>query len=98
MTKPDCYKCKHRGSLPGSAHSRCKHPSVGAVDDPLAQMLAIFAGVGRAAPIQADASLNVKGHPHGIRNGWFNWPFNFDPTWLQSCDGFMPKEEKDEPA
>jgi len=30
----------------------------------------------------------VEGHPHGIRNGWFIWPINFDPTWLVSCDGF----------
>ena len=22
-----------------------------------------------------------KGHPHGIRNGWYLFPFNYDPTW-----------------
>jgi len=37
--------------------------------------------------------LNVKGHPHGIKNGWFIWPFNFDPVWLENCDGFTPKEK-----
>jgi hypothetical protein len=21
-------------------------------------------------------------------NGWFTWPFNFDPRWLDSCSGF----------
>lgn len=35
----------------------------------------------------------VKGHPHGIRRGWFLWPVNFDPVWLLSCDGFT-----DDPA
>jgi len=30
----------------------------------------------------------VKGNAHGIRNGWFLWPINFDPVWLDSCDGF----------
>ena len=30
----------------------------------------------------------VKGNEHGIRNGWFIWPLNFDPVWLVSCDGF----------
>lgn len=22
-----------------------------------------------------------KGNPHGIRNGWYLFPFNYDPTW-----------------
>lgn len=33
----------------------------------------------------------VKGDLHGVRNGWFCWPFNFDPTWLISCTGFKKK-------
>ena len=31
---------------------------------------------------------NVKGQDIGVRKGWFNWTFNFDPVWLVSCDGF----------
>jgi hypothetical protein len=31
---------------------------------------------------------NVTGDPHGIKSGWFFFPFNFDPTWLLTCDGF----------
>jgi len=92
MSKPDCYKCKYRGTIPGDAHSCCRHPANGkATDDPLANIMAIFAGVGRAAPMQAETGLNVKGSPAGIRNGWFNWPWNFDPNWLESCDGFEEK-------
>lgn len=34
----------------------------------------------------------VEGAPYGIRSGWFNFPYNFDPTWLISCDGFKAKE------
>ena len=32
--------------------------------------------------------MTVKGHPHGIRSGWFVFPFNFDPVWLLECSGF----------
>jgi len=38
-------------------------------------------------------AAKVQGSPHGIRNGWFLWPLNFDPTWLVSCDGFSTSEE-----
>ena len=30
----------------------------------------------------------VLGDPHGIRQGWFLHPVNFDPIWLKRCDGF----------
>ena len=38
----------------------------------------------------------VGGEAHGIMSGWFNWPYNFDPVWLTSCDGFSdnPKDNK----
>lgn len=36
---------------------------------------------------------NVKGSLLGIRNGWFMWPLNFDPTWLEACNGFSTSEE-----
>lgn len=62
---PDCYKCKWRGEVPGSAHSCCKKSGV-----------------------------RVAADSHGIRNGWFNFPSDFDPVWLGSCDGFESKEEK----
>jgi hypothetical protein len=36
----------------------------------------------------------IEGDEHGIRNGWFNHPFNFDPTWLRRCDGFEANDEQ----
>ena len=91
--KPKCYTCKHRRNVPGDAHSSCAHPAnAQANEDPLLQILGIFASVGRVDPVQAETGLNVKGHPTGIRRGWFNWPWNFDPTWLLKCDEWEAKE------
>ena len=33
-----------------------------------------------------DAS--VTGDVRGVRDGWFNWPLQFDPVWLQTCSSF----------
>ena len=38
----------------------------------------------------------VKGNPQGVRGGWFNWPANFDPTWLMECDSFEAKDSPHE--
>lgn len=39
----------------------------------------------------------VSGNKHGISRGWFVWPLNFDPVWLQSCSGFSDKPEDRKP-
>ena len=37
--------------------------------------------------------LSMTGNAHGIKNGWFFYPFNFDPTWAtKECSNFKNKE------
>ena len=86
----NCYECKYRGDVPGSAHSCCNHPSLKKIKNNSAlSMMAIFASVGRAKPMLYDnKELNIKANERGIKKGWFNFPWNFDPIWLENCDGF----------
>ncbi len=96
--KPNCYECKYRGSVPGDAHSCCNHPAFKQEkEDPFMNVMAIFASAGRVQPIQLNSvdGIMVKGNAHGIRSGWFNHPWNFDPTWLEECNGFIPKENQE---
>ena len=81
MEKPDCYKCKYRRDLSGDCHSQCGVFGTGSL-----QMVAF------AMYVNCDEK-GVVGDPHGIKNGWFNWPLNFDPTWLEKCSYYEPKEE-----
>jgi len=93
--KPNCYKCSHRGEALGSCHSSCKHPDSGS-GDAGGNIFAILASVGRCAPVgnhDGIKKLNISFHLQGIRHGWFNWPYNFDPVWLLTCDGFKAKAE-----
>jgi len=95
--KPDCYKCRHRREIPGNAHTRCVHPKAGGdkEQDPLIEIMGIMAGAHRFTPFSVGTdNLGIKGSPYGIRNGWFVWPLNFDPVWLESCNGFSPKGRK----
>lgn len=82
MTKNKCYDCKYRGNVPGDAHSCCRHPG-NSVD--------IFDFFSQSNKENA-RKLNIRADAHGIRNGWFFWPVNFDPVWLENCDGFTAKE------
>jgi len=86
---PNCYECVYRGSIPGDAHSRCNHPEVKQDDTPIRALVDMLGEKNDGAV----KKLNIKANPHGIRFGWFMWPANFDPVWLENCDGFKTKEE-----
>jgi len=39
----------------------------------------------------------MTGSEHGIKNGWFMYPFNFDPIWkTKVCSTFEKIKGKDE--
>ncbi len=40
----------------------------------------------------SNMTAKVSAVEHGVKKGWFFWPFNFDPVWLVTCDGFIPKQ------
>ena len=87
MNKPNCYKCKWRGGIPGDAHSRCRHPLVQVDANPIGALVDMLAG----KTTEAAVKLGIKGHSTGIKGGWFMWPANFDPVWLLACNGFEEK-------
>ena len=41
----------------------------------------------------SNTHAKVVGAKHGRVNGWFYWPVNFDPIWLEKCDGFERVEK-----
>lgn len=77
----NCYKCTYRGTVPGDAHSCCRYP--GNKTD----LFDVFCESNRLNM----QKLNIRANLHGIEKGWFMWPTNFDPVWLENCDGFKEK-------
>lgn len=93
--KPDCRKCVHRGTVPGSAHSCCNHPEAQKHKGGAGGLLALLGAGYDSAAVETAVSLGIRANPTGFRRGWFNWPHNFDPVWLDACDVFEAKEITD---
>lgn len=81
-----------RGSVPGSAHSCCealrhnaKNPN-----DPGIIKLETHLAIG-LVEINTDEGPAIKINPHGRKNGWANWPLDFDPTWVSECHFYLPE-------
>jgi hypothetical protein len=99
-----CYDCIHRRDVAGSAHSACAHPVTdatrssrfmqlaGAVGKRGGDELMAMASQFDEGPQRAADALGIRANYHGIRNGWFIWPVNFDPVWLEHCSGFTAQE------
>jgi len=85
----DCYDCMYRKDLPGSCHSKCVHPDIHIENEPLMEILSILASVNRTPPMfSCTEKMGVKLNPHGVKNGWCNFPLNFDPVWIDQCKSF----------
>ena len=84
MKNPNCKTCKHVLSLPGNVHVSCDHPAIENVS--LLNFIFSQYKAGRINP------LNIKANEIGVFRGWFNWPFDFDPVWLENCNGFEGTE------
>jgi len=82
----NCYQCKFRGNVAGSVHSSCQHPAVERGKFELAVFFAMC----------PDAFHDtIIANRHGINQGWFVWPLDFDPVWLEKCVLLEEKDEQD---
>ena len=94
MDKPNCYACRFRGDIPGDCHSTCRHPATNnQTDEPFVGLVMMLTNFSAGKPPAGSRELGITANPHGIRMGWFLWPYNYDPAWLLSCKGFESKAE-----
>jgi len=84
-------ECKHQRDITYDCHISCEHPKIQEIL-PIPNTFKVLASLGNRMtfpiPDEVSKALGVVGTEAGIREGWFNWPFNFDPLWLESCNGF----------
>jgi hypothetical protein len=55
-------------------------------------LLGIAVAAGMYELVDDKGEQIVKLDPHGVKNGWANWPINFDPTWVIECPFYTQKD------
>jgi hypothetical protein len=86
----NCYKCKFRGGVIGSAHSSCSvirqaYPEKGSLLE-----LALAGGHIKMGDSEGNPLVEID--QWGIVNGWGTWPIDFDPVWIKNCKFFSVKD------
>lgn len=86
----DCYKCPHRSEIENSVHSKCN-----VLDENVSLSMSLSVSSGVVDGIYSNKHGNhlLKFDTYGVKNGWCNWPVNFDPKWVQ-C--FLPIKKKED--
>lgn len=80
----DCYKCKYRGTVPGSVHSSCSVIRDTNKEKSFELEMLLASGQYRLTLNDTNDDV-VKLNEHGVKNGWASWPIDFDPVWVESC-------------
>jgi hypothetical protein len=92
----DCSKCKFNGGIvPGSGHHiKCDFPENFTKDSftPLLTMAQVVRH--HQSPFYKDSTDTPVFSAHGIKNGWCDWPMQFDPIWVKECLLYEPKVTK----
>lgn len=93
MSKPNCYGCKYRGTVPGSAHSRCNVMKDNCTDETQIFTLEMGLAVGKFQLTNKQTGEPLVGiDEYGFQSGWASWPIDFDPVWIKSCSFETSKE------
>lgn len=88
-----CYECKYRGTVLGSVHSSCKSLREICDNTKDVSLLELLIGSGSVQMTVTDSDSGktepiVSLNEHGVKNGWANWPIDFDPIWVDKCKLF----------
>ena len=78
----NCNNCKFHESITGDAHVSCTIL-------PLQARGYAAVLVNAIAKINTQSGVYITFEPHGVANGWCNWPLNYDPIWVKSCNQFV---------
>lgn len=73
----NCHDCRFSKNIPGDCHIAC-----GAlINDKAASLLAIHLMIGNYNCVKE--TMGISFNPHGVQSGWCNFPFNYDPVWIE---------------
>lgn len=89
----NCNKCKFKGFVPGSAHISCTVLRSAGYNDDVA-LLELFMSLNKVELVNTTTNKPlVEIDEHGRKNGWANYPLDFDPTWIKSCSYYTEHEK-----
>lgn len=87
--KPNCRVCIHARKKDYTHHLYCAHPEGKMDGDGSIVKVMTLLKYKKTEIIEGPMTeLMIIQSKHGQEKGWCTWPLDFDPIWLENCDGF----------
>lgn len=79
--KKNCYNCKFKCNIAGDTHISCNYPKLDQTQKFNISSLLLITPEQGIQLLKDNFGFSVSTHP--IVSGWFNFPINFDPNWIE---------------
>lgn len=79
--KNNCLNCDFKGTVAGSCHISCNYPKFDDKNKLNISILLLGNFPEANSFLKSNFGFSIDQHP--VLNGWFNFPFDFDPSWIQ---------------
>lgn len=87
----NCSKCKFKGFVPGSAHISCTAFRENGYDKDV-MLLEMLMASNQINIINTETnSPLIQINEYGRKQGWANYPLDFDPIWVEHCSIYNEK-------
>ena len=88
-----CNSCLHKKNLRDSFRVQCCHPKVIEIQNEFPERKPGY--VLACALNKMGKALTLRINPDAYKDRWFNWPFCYNATSMESCSGFEKKAESE---
>ena len=90
----NCNNCKFKGFVPDSSHHiSCTVLRVNGINSDV-KLLELLMSTNQVELINTTTNEpHVKINEYGKKNGWANYPLNFDPIWIEHCELYINNEK-----
>ena len=79
MTQNNSSNCKYKTNVAGNAHIGCNFPLMD--EQAKINIAMIMLTANRNSNLKTNFGFTVG--DHAVFNGWFNFPLDFDPSWIE---------------
>ena len=93
----NCHECIYVSQVAGSAHKSCSTLEKLSLDKNIILKISFLLLSGKIELTYVNDEERrvpiIEIDEYGKKQGWANWPLDFDPVWVKKCGFFSSKKQ-----
>lgn len=93
----NCHECIYVSQVAGSTHKSCSTLEKLSLDKNIILEISFLLLLGKIELTYVNDEEKrvpiIEIDEYGKKQGWANWPLDFDPIWVKKCGFFLSKKQ-----